>query len=794
MLIIQFPAGMPSFLKVFMTPRENSILVDSLTQRQRKVQVAKDYLNRTEDLFSQFGSVELKSAHARFADLRGALEATAAQIVVLGEFTRGKSRLLNSLLGIELLPYALETTTAVNTFLRGLPPERKERYIVIHYIDGREQEIAWEDDNALRRWGTELDISNRDGRKTVSHIDVFLDHPLLRRDLVLVDTPGLQTVVKHHEQITRKAIASSHIALWVQSTDMLGGSESEWNFLTDSLQNNFRKFITVINKWDKVLDPEDKQDQEMPEAERVRAKLDILKENFAQALGAKHPLELATMTDSEHLLPVSAKWGEDADAEKRRRSGMDELRSRIAVMVSSGEAMQQILFKPLQQLRTIQKQLVERVSEELRQLESEEPLDKQRLQLARLEMDVIDLEQEEQRETRDSREEHERAGQFQSETVLAAMTGPISLLKHAIADQITETYIARQLAGNVSRIALPPELEAQLADVAGRLDLQWQAQKKKIAQTLAGLRANYVERMEKHASQIESELGQIHIELPRIESVLDLDFSSIEEHRSELSKLKSQIDKTEDELHELDQEIAAKTVSDRKRVQAEADMARLAARLDSLGPPPPVERHSDTRKSSNWGSGFLWLSATYETVTVTDDSALRAHQRESQDLHRKIESKEESLARIMREEEELSGQRISLEMAKKRLEKQQVKLAKDTERAKAAALQERQTLVADGMRKLTRNTVAKLDDTVAYLNEHLAAAVRTVFLEQSKLLESCVQEQLMEPLNAKRAQRQEVQLLLQQSSAEISARKAQLQEGCAALAEVIAMTQSVLDA
>lgn len=776
-----------------MAPRENSVLIDSLTQRQRKVQVAKDYLDRTEELFSQFGSAELKSAHARFTDLRGALEATAAQIVVLGEFTRGKSRLLNSLLGIELLPYALETTTAVNTFLRGLPRERPKNYIVIHYIDGREQEIAWDDDNVLRRWGTELDTSNRDGRKTVSHIDIFLDHPLLQRDLVLVDTPGLQTVVKHHEQITRKAIAGAHIALWVQSTDMLGGSESEWNFLTDSLQNNFRKFITVINKWDKVLDPADKQDKEMPEAERVKAKLDIVKENFALALGAKHPQELATMTDKEHLLPVSATWGEDLDAEKRRRSGMDELRKRIAAMVSSGEAMQQILYKPLQQLSTVQKQLAERVSEELRQLESDEPLDKQRHQLAQLEMDVRDLEQEEQRETRDSLEEHERAGQYQSETVLAAMTGPISSLKHAIADQITETYIARQLAGNVNKIALPPELEAQLADVAGQLVQQWQAQKKKIAQTLAGLRANYVQRMEKHALQIESELGQIHIELPRIESVLDLDFSSIEEHRSELSKLKSQMDRTEDELHELEREIAAKTVNDRKRVQAEADMARLAARLDSLGPPPPITRNLVKQKSSEWGSGFLWLSPTYEEVTVTDDAALLAHQRESQDLQRKMESKEEALDRIIREEEELTGQRISAEMAKKRLEKQQAKLAKEAERAKAAAAQERQTLVADGMRKLSRNTVAKLDDTISYLNQHLADAVRTVFMEQAKLLASCVQEQLMEPLNAKRAQRQEVQLLLQQSAAEIAARKAQLQNGSAALAEVIAMTQAVLN-
>ena len=616
---------------------------------------------------------------------------------------------------------------------------------------------------------------------------------MLQRDLVLVDTPGLQTVVKHHQQITRKAIAGAHIALWVQSTDMLGGSESEWSFLTDSLHSNFRKFITVVNKWDKVLDPQDKQDKEMPEAERVKAKLDIVKENFTQALGTSHPQELVTMTDSEHLLPVSATWAEDADVDKRRRSGMDQLRKRIAAMVSSGEAMEQILYKPLQQLSTVQKQLTERVSEELRQLESTEPLDKQKHHLARLEMDVRDLEQEEQRETQESREEHERVGQHQSEAVLSAMIAPINSLKHAIQDQITETYIARQLNGKKSRVMLPPELEAKMAEVTDQLDRLWKEHKKKIAQTLAGLRGSYMQRMEKHALQVESELGQINIELPRIESVLDLDFSSIEEHRGEMERLKSQMAQTEDELLKLEQEIASKTVNDRIRLRAEADLARLAARLENLGPPPSVQRHQETRKTSNWGSGFLWLSATYETVTVTDDSALREHRQENQDIKRKIESMDEALARIIQDEEELTGQRISAEMARKRLEKQQAKLAREADRASQAAAQEREALIADGIRKLSRNTVARLDDTIAYMDKHLASAVHAVFMEQAKLLASCVQEQLMEPLNAKKAQRQEVQLLLRQSEAEIAARRMQLQEGSAALAEVIAMTQTVLN-
>ncbi|MFW9606211.1 MAG: dynamin family protein, partial [Pseudomonas sp.] len=145
-------------------------LKQGLEARQQKVQVAKDYLARTQTLFEQFGSQELKTSHARFTELLSALNSDSIRLVVLGEFSRGKSSLVNALLGIELLPTSMEATTAINTFVRALPEGLSDRFIRIHFQDGRPaQEISWTDDTALEKWGTELDTANADARKTLDY-------------------------------------------------------------------------------------------------------------------------------------------------------------------------------------------------------------------------------------------------------------------------------------------------------------------------------------------------------------------------------------------------------------------------------------------------------------------------------------------------------------------------------------------------------------------------------------------------------------------------------------------------
>ena len=299
------------------------LLTQSFDDRQRKIGIAKDYVARTQKLFEAFGSAELKTSHARFPELLNALDSNDVRLVVLGEFSRGKSYLLNSLLGIEVLPTATQTTTAINTFLKALPKGEAGRYILVHWQDKerKPQRVEWVEDDALERWGTELEDTHADVRKEVDHIELFLSHPLLDKGLVLVDTPGLQTIVKHHEAITRKAIAEAHIALFVQATDQLGGNQTEWDFMESTLKSNFQKFITVINKWDLVLEPKDKKARERGEAKNIEMSLQTVKDNFARVLKdtPNSEAELAMLTDDNNLMGVSAEWAQSDDLTSARR-------------------------------------------------------------------------------------------------------------------------------------------------------------------------------------------------------------------------------------------------------------------------------------------------------------------------------------------------------------------------------------------------------------------------------------------------------------------------------------------
>ena len=239
-------------------------LSDTLAARAQKIAIGQDLLNQTEEMFQLYGRKELTHTLARFPELRSALSSQDVHLVVIGEFSRGKSSLINALLGQDLLGVANEVTTAVNTMVRALPEGETEQFMHIHFNDSLEaspQRLAWSDRTELERWTTELDRSNKESRSKVRKIEIFTNHPLLKQGLVLIDTPGLGSIKEQHEPITRAAIAESHIALWVQATDQLGGTAGEWNFLRKTIQKNFNKFITVINKWDQVLEPVDEHDR-----------------------------------------------------------------------------------------------------------------------------------------------------------------------------------------------------------------------------------------------------------------------------------------------------------------------------------------------------------------------------------------------------------------------------------------------------------------------------------------------------------------------------------------------------
>ncbi|WP_306392283.1 dynamin family protein [Telluria beijingensis] len=771
-----------------MIDANSEALNSGLRARQNKISQAQDYLVRTQELFDGFGSPELKASHARFAELARALESDrTVLLVVVGEFSRGKSSLVNALMGIELLRYAKEATTAVNTFIKALPPGRSDKFIKVHFLDGRPaEELEWTDSATLERWSTELDESHADARRQVDHIEIFMAHPLLEQGLVLIDTPGLQSLVEHHEVITRKAIAEAHIAIWVQSALQLGGNATEWKFLDDTICRNFSKFITVVNMWDEIIESRDAQDIGKSERKLTEEKLGKVKANFRKYLAGQPEAHLEAMTDADHLMGVSALWALSDNASKRERSGVPQLASCIRDMFSSGEALEQVYRKPLKQLLHIQQQLAASVDDEQAQLNSTDSLDQRQRDLDLIEQELKGLELELSSVTSESRVEHERAARFLAAQIEEDLTVPLANLKAEIEEQLTAAWVESQVAKKVRKIALPAALDAHFGEVMQQVEAGWQKQRGRIADSLEGMREAYADKMAGHAAQLNKALGAVDITLDAPDVAFELDLSPLEDHHARASELEQAIAEHEQEIEDLEAEILRNRADPLAIERAQANLVRAQQRVDRLGPMPSPETRT---KSTQVSEGGMYSSAKYQDITYTDTSNVDAWRENIQREEAAMKNEKEQLAAIVEEERRRSGVTISLEAAKRKYDRKVERFMEQKAEAERNAAQARNDVVAQTLERLRRATVGQLDQRIAYLRGHLAESIHALYDRQLQMLGDCVQEQFVEPLNAKRAQREAVQQLMEQGREQVERRLQQLADGKAEIAELMMLTE-----
>ncbi len=782
-----------------LTPAHN--ISQKLTARTQKIEKAQDLLAQTEALFQAYGRQELAHTLARFPELRGALDAQDVRLVVIGEFSRGKSSLVNALLGQDLLGVANEVTTAVNTMVRALPDGETEQFMHIHSSDDPQappQRLAWVGRAELERWTTELDSSNEESRRKVRKIEIFIDHPLLKQGLVLIDTPGLGSIKEHHEPITRSAIAESHIALWVQATDQLGGTAGEWNFLRKTIQKNFNKFITVINKWDQVLEPVDEHDRRMDEATRVDRKLDRFRTTFREQLGDLTEAQYQFLTSSENLMGVSSTWGKHADPEKVRRSGIDRLAQRIGDMLTNGEAIDQIYTTPLRKLLSIQEELKDALTQEQMLLNDDTSLDDQRRQLEQLELEIQSLKQRMTFETQETQSAHKRVAETLCDSLKTKLLQPLDQLKELIEDQVTESYIFKALNEKQERIGLPPQVQKACDQVGQEFNQAKQNLSEEVDQRMLDLRSQYLDKMNHHAADLQKTLGQLKVNAPRLELELAVDFGQIFEMQNEIQQLQHQLDKLESSIEEEESKLAALGTNSARQTALQSQMEFKRRHLAELqtNKPQPVQRTRYREKTGlvPWFKSKLGFDRGEEAYTTTDYSDVESHKEEVQAALQELQSTEAQVMQLIEEEEKKSGIRMSHQQAVKKLEKQRQQVEKLAAEKTAQAQVAQQQHVQDIMDKLSRQILRQIEQMKNSELSTFAQGIRDACELQAQLLEDCVKEQLIEPLNAKTAQRESVLALKQQSEAEIQARRDHIAQGLSSLAVLHIATQTALQA
>ncbi len=167
-------------------------------------------------------------------------EAQRYHIAVLGEFKRGKSTLVNALIGAPILPTGVIPVTSVATEIHFSQPRSGIRVV---FDDATTRELPLSE---LARYVSERD--NPANRLGVRRVEVKVEAPLGAQGVVLVDTPGVASVSEQHTLAAKEALADSDGAVVVLSVDA-PLSEQEEGLLADLADRGGRVFVAV-NKCD----------------------------------------------------------------------------------------------------------------------------------------------------------------------------------------------------------------------------------------------------------------------------------------------------------------------------------------------------------------------------------------------------------------------------------------------------------------------------------------------------------------------------------------------------------------
>jgi len=195
-------------------------------------------LSRLAELAQGFGAQQISSSALSLAERTSA---GLFYVACIGQFKRGKSTLLNALIGNAVLPTGVTPVTTVPSIVR-YGDVLSARVL----MDGSEwTEIS---PDALDEYVSEA--KNPENKKGVAALEVFVPSDLLKTGMCLVDTPGLGSVFAGNTVATHAFVPQIDAALVVIGADPpLSGEELE---LVEKVGRQVGELLFVLNKADKA--------------------------------------------------------------------------------------------------------------------------------------------------------------------------------------------------------------------------------------------------------------------------------------------------------------------------------------------------------------------------------------------------------------------------------------------------------------------------------------------------------------------------------------------------------------
>jgi hypothetical protein len=204
---------------------------------------------------TDLGDLARLALEAGAADVAAEAEAVARRVAegrfyvaCVGQFKRGKSTLLNALVGRAILPVGVLPVTSVPTVLRF----GDRIHARVRFRGG-----AWRDIDVDLLPAYVAEDNNSENKIGVDAVEVFVPSPMLSSGLCLVDTPGIGSILAGNTEATRAFVPHVDAAIVVLGADPpISGDEMA---LVEEIAAHVESLLFVLNKADRLPSGESAQ-------------------------------------------------------------------------------------------------------------------------------------------------------------------------------------------------------------------------------------------------------------------------------------------------------------------------------------------------------------------------------------------------------------------------------------------------------------------------------------------------------------------------------------------------------
>ena len=685
-------------------------------------------------------------------------------IVVVGQFSAGKSTFLNALMGEKYLPSFQNETTATINFLESVDENNGKNVMIVKYRNGNEVK---EDDVNLKTIETYVSTKGEKVAQNIEYVTLFLNSPFLKEHVTLVDSPGLGGILEHHENITRDQIKKSHAAIFMFSANQ-PGSKADFKFL-QTLKKECKSTLIVLNQIDNIKESEN----------CIEDVTETLRGNYANVFPDDPLPEIWPIASYPALVARSKEqldYHNEKDFNEQKRavllamSRFEKFENRLFDYLTNGEKTKQELLAPVLKAKRALEQTKQNIEDEITTLESNSNGQQIKEQIDELNKEIKEVEQKNHAKQSDLTSEINKLIRDTKNTILsesleirnkyiqrfeqaATADGELEDLQH---DYVT--YIARMNAEfNQAFINAYEEAQNSYEEITTRIfeDIATDIVSKLQVGSDVNLRLNF-------------KIDSSYFELDVNDSVY---VDKAEAIQDKIDELEVQSDSYEQKIAESEENQRRKELLGKKISQTQSERT---SEIQSLGGRPVATHRMAYRTEKDGGlKGFIkwiWNGNPGKEVSyqVEDFAAIDRYDTNIKEI------KEQYDAEIAQYREQLQ-QIGNTESSKYRVIKEQLDRKIERQRDCLEKLRKQQN---ESIQKEKRRAIRKAQDYISDCAQEIFDQTRKQVIEQLhegkelmiKEAISIIQKSLEKSLAVKKMELEKQNLILEKGDKEVNAK------------------------